>query len=160
MIPDDIWLILQRDIEGGDQVISDAGGLTKWGISQRAYPSLDIANLTEDAARRIALSDYWLPIRGDALPAHLQFPVFDSAFNQGPGMATRLLQSALNIAVDGVVGNMTIAHANTSGLEALHRFNARRCMRYAAGDGGSWHSWFHRVSITTAYAARAYGGGR
>ena len=32
---------------------NDAGGATKYGISQRAYPNVDIRNLTEQQAREI-----------------------------------------------------------------------------------------------------------
>ena len=37
----------------------DAGGLTKYGISKRMYPSLDIANLTQEQAVAIYKRDYW-----------------------------------------------------------------------------------------------------
>ena len=39
------------EFEGGGKLHNnpgDRGGLTKWGISQNAFPGLDIANLTED----------------------------------------------------------------------------------------------------------------
>ena len=42
---------------------ADPGGLTKYGISQRAYPSLDIASLTVEQAAVIYHQDYWLPMR-------------------------------------------------------------------------------------------------
>ena len=32
---------------------NDPGGETKWGISKRAYPNLDIKNLTRDGAKTI-----------------------------------------------------------------------------------------------------------
>lgn len=38
---------------------ADKGGLTKYGISQSAYPHLDIANLTLDDCRKIYYADYW-----------------------------------------------------------------------------------------------------
>lgn len=37
----------------------DPGGETKFGISKRAYPSLDIKNLTEEQAKVIYRRDYW-----------------------------------------------------------------------------------------------------
>lgn len=37
----------------------DAGGLTKFGISKRAYPKLDIVNLTVEDAKKIYERDYW-----------------------------------------------------------------------------------------------------
>src|SRR5215468_2796972 len=45
----------------------DRGGATKYGISQRAYPNEDIANLTEDQAKAIYKQDYWDRVSGDKL---------------------------------------------------------------------------------------------
>lgn len=61
----------------------DPGGLTKFGISQRAYPDLDIAGLTLNEAKQIYLRDYWWPVRAHELPETLRLVVFDCAVNQG-----------------------------------------------------------------------------
>jgi lysozyme family protein len=37
----------------------DPGGLTKYGISQRSYPNVDIRNLTVEGAKAIYLRDFW-----------------------------------------------------------------------------------------------------
>ena len=37
----------------------DPGGVTKFGISQRSYPALDIRALTLDDAKTIYQRDYW-----------------------------------------------------------------------------------------------------
>jgi hypothetical protein len=39
---------------------SDLGGETKYGISKRSYPHLDIKNLTLDQARQIYYFDFWI----------------------------------------------------------------------------------------------------
>lgn len=39
---------------------TDPGGETKYGISKRSYPNLDIKNLTEEQAVAIYYKDYWL----------------------------------------------------------------------------------------------------
>lgn len=44
-------------------VEGDAGGLTKYGISKRSYPHLDIANLTKEKAAEIYRRDFWPPIK-------------------------------------------------------------------------------------------------
>ena len=46
----------------------DPGGKTRWGISQRAYPFLDLSTLTREGAIALYRRDAWTPIRGDALP--------------------------------------------------------------------------------------------
>ena len=48
---------------------SDPGGETKYGISKRAYPDVDIAELTKDDAADLYKRDYWDRIKGDDLPA-------------------------------------------------------------------------------------------
>lgn len=40
---------------------ADPGGLTKYGISQRSYPDLDIRNLSIEDAKEIYFRDYWTP---------------------------------------------------------------------------------------------------
>ena len=37
----------------------DLGGETKYGISKRSYPHLDIKNLTLDQAKQIYFRDFW-----------------------------------------------------------------------------------------------------
>ena len=46
----------------------DPGGETKYGISKRAYPHLDINNLTLDEAEAIYRLDYWEPVQGHSWP--------------------------------------------------------------------------------------------
>lgn len=82
----------------------DPGGETKYGISKRAYPALDIAGLTREEAKAIYLRDFWNPIEADMLPAAAAFQVFDFAVNSGIETATRYLQRALGVADDGHFG--------------------------------------------------------
>lgn len=111
----------------------DPGGRTKFGISQRAYPRVDIKNLTLDGARAIYLADYWRPIRGDELPISLALLVFDSAVNNGVGQAIRWLQRAADVPIDGVLGPRTIAAACAPGVEA--RFHLTRALAMTEMSG-------------------------
>jgi lysozyme family protein len=56
---------------------SDAGGETKFGISRRSYPKLDIANLTRDDAVAIYFRDFWLRFGLDRLPEKIAAKVFN-----------------------------------------------------------------------------------
>lgn len=80
----------------------DAGGETKYGISKRAYPDLDIKALTRDQAILIYQRDYWdnLP----TLPDRLALVVFDFAVNSGIHRAVKTLQVSLGVIPDGVFG--------------------------------------------------------
>lgn len=42
------------------KITHDAGGATKYGISQNAYPSLDISTITASTAKEITERDYWM----------------------------------------------------------------------------------------------------
>lgn len=87
----------------------DPGGETNWGISKRAYPNLDIKNLTQADAKIIYKRDYWDRAQCDVLPPYVAYVLFDAAVNSGIGQAIRFLQRALNLADDGVVGPLTLA---------------------------------------------------
>jgi hypothetical protein len=80
-----------EDATGTGIVTHDTGGLTKFGISQKAHPDVDIANLTQDGAAKILKSDYWDKINGDTLPAPIQHTAMDAAVNQGVENANKWL---------------------------------------------------------------------
>lgn len=97
------------DHEGGYVNDSrDPGGETKYGISKRQYPRLDIKNLTLEQARVIYKRDYWAVMRCDELPDVVAFHVFDAAVNNGVGQAVRFLQRAAGVADDGWLGQVTM----------------------------------------------------
>jgi lysozyme family protein len=89
----------------------DRGGKTRFGISQKSYPKLDIASLTLEQAEHIYYTDYWVSIRGDRLPHAVALVVFDCAVNQGVGTASKLLQRAISAEADGIIGSRTVAMA-------------------------------------------------
>lgn len=62
---------------------SDPGGETKYGISKKAYPGLDVSSLTLEKATEIYQRDYWGPIGGDDLKEGFDVAAFDSAVNCG-----------------------------------------------------------------------------
>ena len=72
----------------------DPGGETKYGISKRAYPDVDIARLTESEAKEIYKRDYWQAIGCDSFSFPLDIIVFDTAVNMGKGATKELLKSS------------------------------------------------------------------
>lgn len=83
--------------EGGLSVDPhDAGGTTKFGISQASYPHLDIKNLTIDQAKNIYMRDFWQtqPYK-DINDFDIAAKIFDLSVNIGAKWANRLLQRAL-----------------------------------------------------------------
>jgi len=91
----------------------DAGGETKYGISKRSYPDVDIKNLTIENAKAIYKSDYWDKIKGDSILSQaVAESIFDFAVNTGVKTAVKLAQKVANVEDDGVVGNETIKAIN------------------------------------------------
>lgn len=106
-----ISLILE--IEGGyvfDK--NDPGGETKYGISKKTFPELDIKNLTIDEAKTIYFKDFWIKIRADEFNGPLKYLIFDSAINQGRSGAVKILQKTLGATETGVIDDQLISKAN------------------------------------------------
>lgn len=61
----------------------DPGGETRWGISKRQYPNVDIPQLTLEQAKAIYLRDYWNTHGCDKLDWTEALLVFDCAVNGG-----------------------------------------------------------------------------
>ncbi len=89
----------------------DPGGVTRYGISQRAHPELDVASLTREQATAVYRRDYWTHLRCHQLPRPVALALMDSAVNCGRRRAARWLQQAYNtlttgrpLKVDGIIG--------------------------------------------------------
>ena len=75
---------------------TDRGGETKYGITKKFYPDVDIKNLTLDQAKHIYHTDYWRPAKCDAVPPKLRHIYFDMTVNFGKRGAVKDLQRAAN----------------------------------------------------------------
>ena len=114
------------DVEGGyTRGVGDYGGETKYGISQRQYPNLNIKTLTFPEACVILERDFWVRYRiGEIQSQELATKVFLAFINMNPIDAARSLQRAANemqagIVTDGVMGSVTIRIINTLNEQIL-----------------------------------------
>lgn len=88
----------------------DPGGETKYGISKRAYPDVEIDKLSESDAKAIYKEDYWNRIKGDDLPLSVACVVMDYGVNSGISRASKALQGVCGITNgDGVIGPHTLS---------------------------------------------------
>lgn len=136
------------DLEGQGKLITDSGGLTKWGISQRAFPDTDIKTLTKEQARGIYYKEYWKAVEADYFAWPLSLYVFDAAVNQGQTTAIRMLQKAIGTRVDGDFGpNSKQALSETFPGEACALFLAKRAVRYSRTNNYDkyGYGWFARL---------------
>lgn len=116
-------------LEGGGElhtVEGDPGGTTKWGVSQRAHPEVDIASLTRIEALDIFRDDYWGPLLADEIESQeIAEELVEMAFNAGRPAAVQIAQQATNdvreragfhgerIVVDGRMGPQTLGGLNS-----------------------------------------------
>lgn len=127
----------------------DKGLETKYGISKRAYPNVNIKTLTIEGAKRIYKVDYWDKCRCDELPESVRFDVFDAAVNSGVNRATIWLQDALKVKSDGIIGANTLKAANSfNGHILSKRYNGTRLMFMTNLDGWKVFSrgWAKRIA--------------
>lgn len=145
------------DLEGRDRITddpSDPGGLTKWGISQRAFPSTDVRALTFDQAADLYRVFYWNRCRCDDLPNGVDLAVFDFAVNAGTATACKALQRAVNVSADGVLGPQTMAAVKSADKATIiERIGQQRVAHYLRINKTMYlHGWLNRVITITVRA--------
>lgn len=95
----------------------DPGGMTNLGVTQRVWEEWVGHPVDEKAMRALTPGDvapmykrkYWDKVRGDEMPEGLDYMLFDTAVNSGPGRAIKLLQACLGVTMDGAIGPKTMA---------------------------------------------------
>jgi len=143
---------LLLDLEGGYvNDPNDPGGATNFGISQRSYPSVSIANLTADEAAQIYYTDYWLAGKCDAIPFPLCSYHFDTCVNQGVSAANQILQQTVGVTVDGTVGPKTLAAVAALPrtqyyLYLFHRLTHYKSLQGWATFGNGWTNRLLRLA--------------
>ena len=158
---DNAFELLMR-LEGGyvnDK--DDPGGETKFGISKRAYPDLDIKSLTLEDAKAIYRRDYWVKLRCEDLPAGIDITVFVFGVHAGKKAAAAYLQRATNevlgkpaLKIDGIIGPQTVREVRKAPVsKLLERYNMWILWRYhkvALNKNREkfLRGWFRRAIIT------------
>lgn len=117
--------------EGGEvNHPKDPGGHTKYGISKRQYPSVDIAALTLDDAKAIYKRDYWDAIKGDERAYPVAFELFDAAVNHGVGRSLDFFDEVMAMS-DNRPTNPDLFIRRFNGVRLEFFTNLRTCPRSA-----------------------------
>ena len=93
---------------------NDPGGETKFGITKRSYPALNIKDLTLEDAKKIYYRDFWQKGKFEEISDDLiAMQVFDLSVNLGIRSAVIVLQRALRsvgktVQEDGLMGPETL----------------------------------------------------
>lgn len=124
----------------------DRGGETKYGITKRTYPHLDIKSLSLQDAKTIYYNDFWntSKMNLDDFEYELAYELFDTGVNGGMSLARKMLQRALNLLnrvetwypdlkVDSWIGPTTMSAVSKvkkhkllkvlNGLQFMHYYN-------------------------------------
>lgn len=88
----------------------DRGGETKYGISKKSFPHVDIASLTVEEAKNIYRQVYWQfeAVESQAVANKL----LSMSVHFGLSRAVRLLQSIVHVNNDGIFGAKTLNATN------------------------------------------------
>ncbi len=139
--------------EGADSDNQDTdpdGGLTRFGISQKQHPEVNVPALTRTSAVAWYQTNVWNRYRCGDLPWPVCLVVFDACVNQGNPKA---LQRALGVSVDGVIGPVTIgAAAKWDPVELAVETLGYRAIAYVASanwpaNGRGWMNRLFHVAI-------------
>lgn len=145
-------------LQEGGLVFDPVGGWTNFGISQAAYPNLNIQALTRADAIAIYQRDYWAG--GNIHSQRVGNLLLSMCVDFGKFEGIKLLQQAVGVAQDGVMGSITETAVNVRGGQTtLIDYSSLCLMRYIAisypnGTQGSLAinllGWCHRVEECVA----------
>lgn len=143
---------------------NDPGGATNLGITHRTLADWLGRPVTVDEVRALTVSDvapiyrrnYWDACRCAEMPAGVDLVLFDSAVNQGPGRAKRLLQRSVGAVGDGILGPATMAAvAKTAPAAVIDELVARRAVHYAGLQSDFHLGWYRRLASIHRHAIGA-----
>jgi len=152
-----IEVVLKHEGETYTDHPNDRGGATKFGISQRWNPDVNVRELTRAQAIEIYWECYWQGRGYERLPEPVAIKVFDLAVNLGERTAVRCLQRALRacgirVRIDGLLGPQTCGAARgaeVATLVAALRSEAageyRHRVARAEGQGVFRDGWLNRA---------------
>ena len=141
----------------------DPGGMTNLGCTKAVWEEYCGHPVTEKAMRALTPADvaplykrkYWDKVKADELPAGIDYCVFDTAINSGPGRAIKLLQGVVGVDQDGDIGPKTLAAVKAFDPKDLLQDYSKRRLSFMM-DLKNWPTfgkgWSRRVSEVEATA--------
>jgi len=136
---------------------SDPGGRTNLGVTQevwedwtdRAVNEAEMKALTPEKVKPLYKELYWDRVKGDKLPAGVDYCVFDAAVNSGVRRASQWLQIALGVEADGSIGPKTLAMTLATSPDTVIRNYSAQRLKFLQGLS-TWSTfgrgWERRVS--------------
>lgn len=146
----------------------DPGGMTNLGVTKAVWEEYlghpvgeaDMRALTPEKVAPMYKRKYWDACKCDALPAGVDYLVFDFAVNAGVGRSAKILQQALGVPEDGAIGPTTLHNVSVMDRgELIARFSEAKEEFYKSlktfdtfGKG-----WLSRVAEVRGTAQTMFG---
>lgn len=141
---------------------SDPGGATNLGVTQavwedwidRAVSEENMKALTPNKVAPLYRELYWDRVKGDKLPAGVDYCVFDAAVNSGVSRAAKWLQTTVGAVADGAIGEQTLKQVLLTNPQMLiDKYSANRLaflQRLATWPtfGKGWERRVEEVRVT------------
>jgi len=136
---------------------ADPGGMTNLGVTKRVWEEWvghevdekTMRGLTPEIVGPMYKAKYWDKIKGDDLPAGVDYCVFDAAVNSGSGRAVKWLQGCVGVDQDGGIGPKTLAAVAAFDPKELVEDYAKRRLSFLM-DLKTWptfgRGWGRRVA--------------
>jgi lysozyme family protein len=148
----------QTDINDlGNKLPDGRAGCTNLGVTQAAWEKYvghpvtwnDMRALTPETISPFYKRRYWDVVRGDDLPAGLDYIMFDFAINAGPGRAVKLLQECVGEAADGVLGPISMSTIKSMPVvKLIESFTSAKQKYYKSLNNPTYeHGWLSRAEI-------------
>ena len=145
---------------------ADHGGATDYGITQGTYdnyrrtagmPLQPVNSITFSEVQTIYQSNFWNPAECSILEQPVDLCVFDTAVNCGPSRAIKMLQQAVGVTQDGLIGPATVSATNgMAGVAVATQFCDEREQYYRQlvaqqpSQGIFLNGWINRVNALRA----------
>lgn len=136
---------------------NDPGGMTNLGCTKAVWEEWCGHPVTEKAMRSLTPADvaplykrkYWDKVKADSLPEGVDYCVFDTAINSGPGRAIKLLQGVVGVDQDGDIGPKTLGAVKAFDPKELIQDYSKRRLSFMM-DLPAWQhfgkGWTNRVN--------------
>ncbi|HIF5498282.1 TPA: glycoside hydrolase family 108 protein [Pasteurella multocida] len=141
--------------------LQDPGGETNWGVTKRTAQANgytgNMKTMTRQQAYEIYRRAFWLRYNCEQMPDAVAYQFFDAAVNHGFGNASRMLQRAVGVLDDGIIGKYSLEAINSNPIsDTLMVLNGERLNFYTRlknfdrfGKG-----WVNRVAQNLRYGAQ------
>ncbi|WP_118808174.1 glycoside hydrolase family 108 protein [Haemophilus haemolyticus] len=139
----------------------DPGSETNWGVTKRTAQANgytgNMKTMTRQQAYEIYYRAFWLRYNCEQMPDAVAYQFFDAAVNHGFGNASRMLQRAVGVLDDGIIGKYSLEAINRNPIsDTLMVLNGERLNFYIRLKNFDRYGkgWVNRVAQNLRYGAQ------